>query len=109
MPLGSVPAPRPTEEQSHGAVQVAEAASPLCPHLAGCAASKLLQLLPEARVGVGDGSHASDGLEHLLRAQLRHGHDVGDNDGGAAGDPGQAGTGTSTWEAARGVPSRLLP
>lgn len=59
-------------------------------HLAGCTAAELLQLLLEAGVGVGNGSHASDGLQHLLRAHLCDSHNVGDDNGGAAGDPSQA-------------------
>lgn len=60
-------------------------------HLAGCTAAELSQLLPEAGVGVGDGPDGSDGIQHLLAAQLRDGHDVGDDHGGAAGDAGEAG------------------
>lgn len=58
--------------------------------LAGCAAAKLSQLLPEAGVGVGNGPDGPDGLQHLLAAQLRHGHHVGDDHGGAAGDASEA-------------------
>lgn len=60
-------------------------------HLAGCAAAELRQLLPEAGVGVGDGPDGSDGIQHLLAAQLRDNHDIGNDHGGTAGDASEAG------------------
>lgn len=51
-----------------------------------------LQLLLEAGVGAGVGAHGLGGSQAALPAQLRHRHQVGHQDGGAAGHPGQAGT-----------------
>jgi len=73
-------------------------------HLAGCAAAELGQLLPEAGVGVGDGPDGPDSLQHLLAAQLRDGHDVGDDHGGTAGDAGEAGEGKGGRAAVGGAP-----
>lgn len=73
-------------------------------HLAGCTTAELSQLLPEAGIGVGDGPDGSDGLQHLLAAQLRDGHDVGDNHSGTAGDAGKAGKGKGRNAAVGGAP-----
>lgn len=73
-------------------------------HLAGCAAAKLRQLLPEAGVGVGDGPDGSDGIQHLLAAQLRDNHDVGNDHGGTAGDASEAGKGKCRRAGVSGTP-----
>lgn len=97
--------------QARGIGKGSDALPLLCPasHLAGCTAAELLQLLLEAGVGVGNRSHASDGLQHLLRAHLCDSHNVGDDNGGAAGDPSQAGKGKSMWATICSVCSWLLP
>lgn len=73
-------------------------------HLAGCAAAELRQLLPEAGVGVGDGPDGSDGIQHLLAAQLRDNHDIGNDHGGTAGDASKAGKGKRRRARVSGTP-----